>query len=87
VFGYYEAPSVVDGRNGYVVWSDGELEQRLGELLKDPTLREEMGQRGREMAQAWDWSVVAPQWEQRLIAITESAGSPSLSNSPTKNRQ
>jgi glycosyltransferase involved in cell wall biosynthesis len=71
VFGHYEAPSVVDGRNGYVVWSDDELERRLGELLQDPTLREKMGARGREMARVWDWSVVAPQWEEQIIALIE----------------
>ncbi len=75
VFGYYEAPSVIDGRNGYVVWSDGELERRLGELLQDPIAREEMGRHGREMAQGWDWSVVAPQWEQHIIALIEGARS------------
>jgi glycosyltransferase involved in cell wall biosynthesis len=69
VFGHYEAPSVVDGRNGYVVWSDDELGRRLGELLQDPILREKMGACGREMAAAWDWSVVAPQWEQALLGI------------------
>jgi len=71
VFGHYEAPSVVHGRNGYVVWNDGELERRLDELLQDPTLREKMGACGREMARAWDWSIVAPQWEQHIVALIE----------------
>lgn len=69
VFGYYEPVTVIDGRNGYVVWNDEELEQRLGELLNDPNLRAAMGDRGREMAAAWDWSAVAPQWEQRVLEI------------------
>ena len=69
VFGYYEPSSVVDGQNGYVVWSDGELESRLGELLGNPGLCEEMGTRGWEISRAWDWAVVAPQWEELLLGI------------------
>ncbi len=67
VFGFYEPPSVVDGRNGYLVWSDAELEQRLGELLDDASLRADMGRRGRDMASAWDWAVVAPRWEAAVL--------------------
>jgi glycosyltransferase involved in cell wall biosynthesis len=66
VFGHYESPSVIDGENGYVVWSDGELERRLAELLDNNVLRAQMGSRGAEMARAWDWGVVAPQWERRV---------------------
>lgn len=69
VFGHYESPSVIDGENGFVVWSDDELEQRLGELLDNDVLRAEMGRRGSEMARAWDWNVVAPLWERELLAI------------------
>ena len=71
VFGYYEAPSVINGRNGYVVWSDAEMEQRLGELLESPRLRTDMGRCSYEIARAWDWTLVAPQWEQRLLEIIE----------------
>jgi glycosyltransferase involved in cell wall biosynthesis len=71
VFGYYEPPSVIDGQNGYLVWSDGELDQRLGELLENPGLCADMGKAGREMARAWDWSVVAPLWERALVKVIE----------------
>lgn len=71
VFGYYEPPSVIDGQNGYLVWSDGELERRLGELLEDPSLCAGMGKAGRDMARAWDWSVVAPLWEHALVKLIE----------------
>jgi glycosyltransferase involved in cell wall biosynthesis len=71
VFGYYETPSVIDGQNGYVVWSDAELTRRLGELLNDFNLCQNMGSRGREMALAWDWSIVAPQWERHLVKIIQ----------------
>ena len=69
VFGYYEAPTVVDGQNGHVVWSDGELAQRLAELLHNAELRNKMARRGREFACAWDWDVVAAQWEQEIVSI------------------
>jgi glycosyltransferase involved in cell wall biosynthesis len=72
VFGCYESPSVIDGENGYVVWSDSELEQRLGELLENASLCAEMGRRGCEMSRTWDWDVVAPQWERGLVRIVES---------------
>ena len=71
VFGHYEPYSVIDGQNGYVVWSDSELERRLGELLENSKLRDEMGRQGYEMSRAWDWAVVAPQWEQALLGIIE----------------
>jgi glycosyltransferase involved in cell wall biosynthesis len=69
VFGYYEAPTVVDGQNGHVVWSDGELAQRLAELLHNAELRNKMARRSREFACAWDWDVVATQWEQEIVSI------------------
>jgi glycosyltransferase involved in cell wall biosynthesis len=71
VFGFYEPTSVIDGQNGYVVWSDNELKHRLGELLESASLREDMGRRGREVARAWDWTVVAPQWEGALLGLIE----------------
>jgi glycosyltransferase involved in cell wall biosynthesis len=71
VFGHYQTPSVVDGENGYVVWSDAEFERRLSELLSNGELRERMGRRGREMAQSWDWNIVAAQWEQRIVDVIE----------------
>ena len=71
VYGTYETPSVVDGENGCVVWSDDELERRLADLLSNAVLRERLGRRGGEMAAAWDWDVVAPQWERHLLEIIE----------------
>jgi glycosyltransferase involved in cell wall biosynthesis len=72
IFGNYESPSVIDGHNGYLVWSDDELQQRLGEMLENGSLRKAMGLRGYELAQAWDWDVLAPQWELALVRLIES---------------
>ena len=69
VFGYYEAPTVVNGENGYVVWSDDELYWRVGELMKDRAMAASMGRRGAEFATRWDWNKVAPQWESRVLQV------------------
>jgi hypothetical protein len=71
IFGHYEAPTVVHGRNGFVVWSDEELISRTGELIDDASLTERMGRAGAEMAEVWSWDIVAPQWERRIIAILD----------------
>lgn len=63
LFGYYEAPSVVDGENGYVVWDDDELFNRVAELLGKPERAEEMGGNGARLAKNWEWNALVPQWE------------------------
>jgi glycosyltransferase involved in cell wall biosynthesis len=71
IFGHYEAPTVIDGKNGFVVWNDDELIARLGTLLNEPETIKTMGQAGMEMATEWSWEKVAPRWEQRIIDIIE----------------
>jgi glycosyltransferase involved in cell wall biosynthesis len=72
VFGYYETPTVVDGQNGYVVWSDCQFEQRLKELLNNGDLCTGMGRHGSEMAANWQWDRIATQWEREIISIVTS---------------
>jgi glycosyltransferase involved in cell wall biosynthesis len=72
LFGYYQAPSVIDGENGYVVWDDQELMERMETLLHDPGARESLGARGALMAQAWDWDRVAPRWERAVSEVVNS---------------
>ena len=69
VFGDYETPTVINGGNGYVVWSDEELFGRVRELLEDRALAAIMGRRGAEMAIEWGWDKVAPQWESRILQL------------------
>lgn len=71
VFGFYEPPSVVESQNGFVVWSDEELEARLDQLLSDRDLTANMGATGRNMAQEWTWQHVAPLWERKIIDVIE----------------
>lgn len=74
IFGFYEAPSVVDGCNGFVVWDDQQFFDRVGELIANRGQTGEFGRESAEMAQAWDWKLVAPQWRQHIIEIAEVSG-------------
>ena len=69
IFGFYEAPSVLDGENGYVVWNDDELFARVGELIDDPEKTRRMGACGAEMAKEWDWDNVAARWEDVILKV------------------
>lgn len=69
IFGFYEAPSVIDGKNGYVVWNDDELFAKVGKLIDDQEKAQRMGECGAEMAKEWDWNDVAARWEARLLEI------------------
>lgn len=71
IFGFYEAPTVIDGRNGFVAWNDETFVEKAGELIDNPALAATMGRAGAEMARSWDWAVVAPQWRARLLEIAE----------------
>lgn len=67
IFGFYEAPTVVNGENGYVVWNDEELFARIAELISHSNLAREMGSRGAEMAKAWNWDQLGPAWEEAIV--------------------
>lgn len=73
VLGFYEAPSVADGVNGFVVWDDEALATRLGELIGDAALRRRMGAAGAEMALEWPWRLVAPRWRRRILDVIGAA--------------
>lgn len=69
IFGFYEAPTVVNGENGYVVWNDEELFARAEELIGQPGRTREMGARGVEMAKEWDWDNLGLPWESKLLSL------------------
>lgn len=69
IFGFYEAPSVLDGENGYVVWNDDELFARIGELINAPEKARRMGANGAKMAKECNWDNVAARWEAKLLEI------------------
>jgi len=70
--GFFEAPTVVHGKNGLVAWSDEELIEHVGVLIEDPARRAAMGRQGAEMAKDWDWDQIAHRWEDLLIRIAAS---------------
>lgn len=70
--GYFEAPTVIHLRNGLVAWSDEELSEQVGTLIRDPETGRKMGEQGAEMAKNWDWDRIAPQWEDLIIRLAES---------------
>lgn len=76
IFGFYEAPTVVNDVNGFVVWNDSEMAERLGALLDNRELIERMGRAGEAMAQSWSWDRLAPLWERRIIESLDSCASP-----------
>jgi glycosyltransferase involved in cell wall biosynthesis len=68
IFGFYEAPSVIEGKNGKIVWDDERFYEAVDLLVNDVDLTRSFGERGAAMArESWDWDVVAPQWEQALL--------------------
>ena len=67
--GFFEAPTVTHGQNGLVAWSDDELSEHVGTLIRDPETRHVMGKRGAAMARNWDWDKVAPVWEDKVIQL------------------
>jgi glycosyltransferase involved in cell wall biosynthesis len=69
IFGYYEAPSVVNATNGFAVWDDDSFFARVGDLIDSPNLVSTLGQAGAEMARAWDWGVVVPKWREQLMQV------------------
>jgi len=69
LFGYYEAPTVVHGKNGYVVWNNEEFFQSVASLICDREMMSQMGQESVEMAKQWNWDQVAKQWETELFHI------------------
>jgi len=68
IFGNYESPTVVDGQNGFVVWTDKEFLQRVGSLLSDSALRTRMGACSLRMAEMWSWDSLAAGWESEILS-------------------
>ena len=68
IFGFYESPSVLNGETGYVVWSNDELREKVGELLVKSATADKFGRRGAALAEQHDWNLIAPYWEEYISA-------------------
>ena len=69
IFGTYRSPSVIDGVNGYSVWSDEAFISRTADLLADDAKARRMGEAGATLAREWDWESVAPRWEEAVTRV------------------
>jgi glycosyltransferase involved in cell wall biosynthesis len=66
IFGYYEAPTVINNLNGFVVWNDFEFFNRVEKLINDRALAMKMGQHSAALSENWNWDKVAPEWEKQI---------------------
>lgn len=69
-FGFYEPP-LRDGLDGYIVWTDEQMQARVLELAAAPARAREMGSRAAADSARSDWEIVAPLWEQTILDLVE----------------
>ena len=69
VFRDYETPSVVNGITGFQVSTLDEMMQRLGQLISDSSLREQMGHAARQHVLQFDWNLVSRLWQNAYLEI------------------
>jgi glycosyltransferase involved in cell wall biosynthesis len=68
LFGQYEAPTVVHGENGYVVWDDQEFLSTVSSAVQNKERLHKMSKKSAEMAKEWSWSRLAPLWQKEILA-------------------
>ncbi|MCP5534603.1 MAG: glycosyltransferase family 4 protein [Akkermansiaceae bacterium] len=68
MFGHFEAPSVANGVNGFVVWDDEEFYSHVSQLIQDSRLRLKMGSKAIEMSKDYSWDEIAPRWEKCILS-------------------
>ncbi len=67
----YSPETVVHGTTGYQAASDEELYGFLKALLDNRELRQELGRKGRQHSQKYDWDVITAQWDDAFTRLTE----------------
>jgi len=60
----YRPDYVVNGTTGFLVDNDDELAEKLDLLIREPQLRQSMGEAAVAHAQRFDWDVIARKWQQ-----------------------
>ena len=65
----YSPETVVHGVTGYQAASDNELYAFLAALLANPGLRHEMGRKGRQHSQKFDWDLITAQWDAAFMRL------------------
>jgi glycosyltransferase involved in cell wall biosynthesis len=69
VFRDYETPSVVDGSTGFQVATLDEMMERLGQVISNSSLREQMGHAARQHVLQFDWNLVSRMWQSAYLEI------------------
>lgn len=72
LFGYYEASSVLDNVNGFVVWNEEDFFGRVADLIDSSELRSRMRVAAIDLARAWSWDRVACDWLKAIDAVIAS---------------
>ena len=72
IFRDYETPSILDGVTGFQVGTIEEMMQALGKLIRDPSLRNQMGRYARQHVEKFSWDVVSQQWQNAYLEIASS---------------
>jgi len=65
----YKPETVVDGETGFLGGSDDELLDRLGKLLANAELRQQMGRASRAHSERFDWGPITRQWEEIFVRL------------------
>jgi len=60
----YRPEFVIDGKTGFVVNSDGELAEKLDLLIRQPELRQSMGEAAVAHSRNFDWDRITLQWQE-----------------------
>ena len=69
IFNSYESPSVVDGTTGFQVATLDGMIQKVKALVKNASLRTEMGAAAVQHAKKFDWDVIAPKWQDAYLRM------------------
>ena len=67
----YSPETVIHGVTGYQAASDDELEAFLKTLLDNRELRWELGRKGRQHSQKYDWDLITLQWDHAFTRLAQ----------------
>jgi glycosyltransferase involved in cell wall biosynthesis len=70
----YKPETVLDGHTGFLGGSDDELLDRLGRLLVNSQLRQDMGRASRALSEQFDWDLITRRWEDVFARVVSHTG-------------
>jgi glycosyltransferase involved in cell wall biosynthesis len=72
IFRDYRAPAVIDGVTGYQVQDRVQMMNCLGDLIRDPSLRRQMGDAAVKHARSFSWDPIVKRWEEFFLGLVAS---------------